>query len=534
MVPSTTDINGAGGVAARWREYSLELERDGWCVELWTVDSNDPATKIPRYRLANFPGTLTDSPGIGFVWKIWNRLVSQSDDANDNTSTRPSCVIMTDLFSNVPLALLCAGANVPLVYSIHTDIAQLDGINLLPQSAAFLQGSAGRLSSACVTTSPSFMSQLRKRGIKWCDRHYRPLPVDGVVAAAEKYSKEEIVNSRFELSGGAPDRPLLAYVGRWSAEKRLHLLKQCRPAGVALVFVGDGPMREVVGEWHDPPRVIVLPGMRPRTELALVYAACDWVVSASAFETFGNVPYEAAHLGTPALLQNAQGFTDQIDMKTEDRGSLLDFGAKDGCERLADALDRTAGLLKDPNRVKNAARRHALNGVTISQVVNEVVEKDERLRSESTVKNNPRKRRYLCLFFAFLWAVNLAAVLAIMKVFMVGFMQIGIDFTTGMRHQRNAKKAWRAKRNPSMAEGLDRVGGIGVENGDGGEKSGNSVRDTNETHPHPPPSPARVFKPWSDDGGSRNGTHVTGAISRRKRNDGFDGLANGKRRAMRM
>ncbi|MDA9099271.1 hypothetical protein N9L76_10115, partial [bacterium] len=68
----------------------------------------------------------------------------------------------------------------------------------------------------------------------------------------------------------------------------------------------------------------------------------------------------------------------------------------------------------------------------------------------------------------------------------------------------------------------------------GGEKSGNSVRDTNETHPHPPPSPARVLKPWSDDGGARNGTQITRAISRRKRNDGFDGLANGKRRATRM
>lgn len=36
---------------------------------------------------------------------------------------------------------------------------------------------------------------------------------------------------------------------------------------------------------------------------------CNWVASASAFETFGNVPYEAAHCGTPALLQRAQGFS---------------------------------------------------------------------------------------------------------------------------------------------------------------------------------------------------------------------------------
>ena len=39
LVPSVTDINGAGGVAARWREYARELERGGYAVELWTVDS---------------------------------------------------------------------------------------------------------------------------------------------------------------------------------------------------------------------------------------------------------------------------------------------------------------------------------------------------------------------------------------------------------------------------------------------------------------------------------------------------------------
>ena len=74
LVPSVTDINGAGGVAARWREYTRELERDGWRVELWTVDATDPARTIPRYHLANFPDTLTDAPGIGFVAKVWSRL----------------------------------------------------------------------------------------------------------------------------------------------------------------------------------------------------------------------------------------------------------------------------------------------------------------------------------------------------------------------------------------------------------------------------------------------------------------------------
>ena len=131
MMPSITDVNGAGGVAARWHEYTLELTNEGWTVELWTVDAEDPDRTIPRYHLPNFPSTLTDSPGVGFCHKIWRRL--------NRRDPVVSCVVMTDLFSNVPIAMMCAGTGTPLVYSIHTDIAQLDGINMAPWSAAILQ-----------------------------------------------------------------------------------------------------------------------------------------------------------------------------------------------------------------------------------------------------------------------------------------------------------------------------------------------------------------------------------------------------------
>ena len=65
-----------------------------------------------------------------------------------------------------------------------------------------------------------------------------------------------VAATRAQLTAGHPERPVMAYVGRWSAEKRMHLLKSCRPEGTTLCFVGDGPMREVVCQWHDPPRVV--------------------------------------------------------------------------------------------------------------------------------------------------------------------------------------------------------------------------------------------------------------------------------------
>lgn len=548
LVPSVTDINGAGGVAARWREYARELERGGYAVELWTVDSQDPNTKIPRYRLANFPSTLTDAPGPGFVWKIWSRLtrhdereVDEVNDTMDGTTDDKNkrdktvrAVIMTDLFSNVPLALLCAGAGVPLVYSIHTDIAQLDGINLLPSSAAFLQGCAGRLATVCVTTSRGFAKQLRARGIRWVGKHYRPLPVDAVARASRDATEAEVAEARREMCAGAVDRPLLAYVGRWSAEKRLHLLKQCRPAGVTLAFIGDGPMREVVEQWHDPPRVVVLPGMRPRDRLAVAYRAADWVVSASAFETFGNVPYEAAHCGTPALLQDAQGFNDQIDRETEDRGALLRFDAADGEKRVAAAMDRTAPLLADPERVRAAARAKSRDGVTVTEVLAEALEMGARGKGRTGEGDRAfqKMRRLSCLALAFVWATCLAGVLAIMKVCMVGFMWVGVDFTAGMAHQRGAKKKWRARRSPSVADDLDALLA-----GDQGTRAGGedaSPASSPAKAFSSPPSPARVLKPWAERGGGGGGDAAAGAFARKKGPATFPGLATGRRRATRM
>jgi len=79
-----------------------------------------------------------------------------------------------------------------------------------------------------VTTSPSFLLQLQAKGIPVTET-YRPLPVEAVVAAAEAMSDADVAATRRELTAGHPARPLLVYVGRWSAEKRLHLLKECRP-----------------------------------------------------------------------------------------------------------------------------------------------------------------------------------------------------------------------------------------------------------------------------------------------------------------
>ena len=219
-------------------------------------------------------------------------------------------------------------------------------------------------------------------------------------------------------------------------------------------------------------------------------------MSASAFETFGNVPYEAAHCGTPALLQDAQGFNDQIDRETEDRGALLRFDTADGEKSVAAAMDRTAPLLADPERVRAAARAKSRDGVTVTEVLAEALEMGARERTGEGGRAFQKMRRLSCLALAFAWATCLAGVLAIMKVCMVGFMWVGVDFTAGMAHQRGAKKKWRARRSPSVADDLDALLAGDQGTRAGGEDASPAAFAAKAFSS--PPSPARVLKPWAE------------------------------------
>jgi hypothetical protein len=130
------------------------------------------------------------------------------------------------------------------------------------------------------------------------------------------------------------------------------------------------------------------------------------------------------------------------------------------------------------------------------------------------------------LLLAFAWAIGLAAILAVMKVCMVGFMWVGIDFTAGMAHQRGAKKKWRARRNLSVGGDLDALN-------DGRATGAGKQNDSFSKTYASPPSPARVLKPRADRNGGATGDVAAGAFARKK-GGSTTGLATGRRRATRL
>jgi glycosyltransferase involved in cell wall biosynthesis len=96
-----------------------------------------------------------------------------------------------------------------------------------------------------------------------------------------------------------PPSAILLFAGRWSSEKRIHLLLDVVPDGAALVIVGDGTAAyaQQIASHGKGPHLLPLRKMLNGTELRIAYAAADLFCSASNFETLGNSapPSRAAH-----------------------------------------------------------------------------------------------------------------------------------------------------------------------------------------------------------------------------------------------
>uniref|UniRef100_A0A7S3NJG9 Glycosyltransferase subfamily 4-like N-terminal domain-containing protein n=1 Tax=Aureoumbra lagunensis TaxID=44058 RepID=A0A7S3NJG9_9STRA len=458
-VPSVSDVTGAGGVAPRWRLYIKQLEENGWRVETWTVDKSG-LEMLPRCVHPFYPKTLIDSPSPLLIWKLYHRL--QIGDI--------ACVLITDLFNDVNLALLCYGVGIPLVFSVHTDGSKLPGG--VPWIATLSQAITARLSDALVTTSKSFAKVLEERQV-WRRRGERALyyaPLNCSELPYQNITKAQIETERTRLFGGQilKTRHLLTYVGRWSAEKRIDLLIQVvqkanKKASITLAIVGDAADDKVAADllqWHNPPSIIILRGMRRRgPELVATYLASDWIVSASDFETFGNVAHEAASVGVPAILQIGPGFIDQIPTGRSDRGVLIDFGHDKADEQLIQAIRDTQHLR--PQDVRNAVDTQK-EGLGVQDVLAMAL-------SRHSLESSSIFFRFVAIFNAFIVASFLRAFCATYAIYLSCALMVSSLFPSlrkslrppsrrvrwagalSLRYiWRNQLKLWRQNSNPQL------------------------------------------------------------------------------------
>jgi alpha-1,6-mannosyltransferase len=283
--------------------------------------------------------TRTLSPN-GHRWPLaahrWSRVIRE---------TGPDLIEIGDAGPEAWGALHAARAlDVPLIAFCHSDIVRMAARRLgaLPGSAVRIYGREFYRRCDLVVAPSAFMrSQLNEWGVERVVA--RPLGVD-----IEAFSPRRRVPAlRRELGLSARTR-LLAYAGRFSPEKNVHvLLDAFRALGPRYHLVLAGPQTTLAL----PSNVTLLPFLHSSSELARILASVDGLVHAGDQETFGLVVLEAMACGRGIVAANAGALPEVV---TPDAGVLVRPG---DASAMAEGVRAFYG--RDPDRLGRAARLRA-------------------------------------------------------------------------------------------------------------------------------------------------------------------------------
>jgi len=232
------------------------------------------------------------------------------------------------------LATACMICGVPLVISMHTDVAAIAASDL--NFSNFGSGCIGRLHAKagvfftywgyrnwavagatyfCVSQQArTIMEMAGVRATRIADGLWGPM-VDRDIFRIDMPA-DKVEAERQRLSFGIEDAFLMVYVGRVTAEKDVgFLVKALQRARrrCILALVGPGSLVQELAPMHGPQHRIHCEGtFVGREQVALALRAADCCVSASTMETIGFTAMEAISCGTPMLAANAQGFAQHL------------------------------------------------------------------------------------------------------------------------------------------------------------------------------------------------------------------------------
>lgn len=145
----------------------------------------------------------------------------------------------------------------------------------------------------------------------------------------------------------SPDgKPIVGYVGRLAAEKKVKRLAELAELGCQVVVVGDGPDRASLE--HKLPHATFL-GMRRGAELASIFAGLDVFVHTGEHETFCQTIQEAQASGVATVGPAAGGPLDLI--QPGETGLLFEPGQQGSLK------DAVSFLLDNPEARESMAAR---------------------------------------------------------------------------------------------------------------------------------------------------------------------------------
>jgi glycosyltransferase involved in cell wall biosynthesis len=250
---------------------------------------------------------------------------------------------------------------VPLVISSHTNLPaylRYYKIGVLEKLTWMLMRERHWRANLNLCTSTVTLNDLHNHGIK--DLALWERAVDSNLFGPDARSAE----TRNLLSNNEPEKPLMLYVGRLSAEKEVSRLRdviRARPEA-RLAIVGDGPVRHEL-EQHFKGTPTVFTGYLRGKALASAYASADLFLLPSKTETLGLVLLEAMASGCPVVACRAGGVPDAVqDGYT---GFLFEPTDPDG---LVNAVKRALSSSVDLDTVRMQARQdveqHSWEGAT--------------------------------------------------------------------------------------------------------------------------------------------------------------------------
>ncbi len=309
-----------------------------------------PAGAPTHYAATRIVGLSSFSFPLYPDLKLVPPLVSVKDELTD---FRPDLVHLVNPASMGVAGLRAArDLGVPVVASYHTDIpgyTALYGLELFRDPLwlyfRWLHNQADLNLCPSSFTQHELIAHRFERVKVW------PHGVDTVCFNPAHRS----ATWRERLSGGAPDAPLLLYVGRLAAEKRvawLRLLLDSIPQA-RLAIVGDGPLRSVLEECFRGTSTVFTGYLRGE-DLSHAYASADLFVFPSANETFGNVVLEAMASGLPVIAPRSGGPVDQV--ASGQNGLLFES------QSLEALIAQTLHCVSDPSYMRRlgvAARAYA-------------------------------------------------------------------------------------------------------------------------------------------------------------------------------
>ena len=331
------------GVVTRLLNTLDELRRLGHEVLVLAPDGGPPS--YAGYRVEGFPGRpFFLYPDKRVIWPRTRGIDLVREFQPDVIHTlNPTVFGMA--------AILAAWAtDRPLVASYHTHFphyAKLYGYDYLTGPIWGYMRLLHNRAAVNLCTSESARQELvrhRFRRVRvWPHgvdlRRFRPTTPDPAM--------------RHRLSGGAPDKTLLVYVGRLAAEKEIHRLLPAVQGHdeIRLALVGDGPSRrELEVLFAGTPTVFT--GTLEGDDLVAAYNAADAFLFPSTTETLGLVLLEAMACGLPAIAARSEP---SMDLLGGGEAGILYDG--DDPRSLVAAITRFRGDPEHVVRLRQEARR---------------------------------------------------------------------------------------------------------------------------------------------------------------------------------